>query len=530
MISKMDEDQESRTMNWREILDIVVRRRWWLAAPLLTLGLIGSIVAREWPEVYRSEALILVEQQKVPEQFVTPNVIANMQDRLQSMTQEILSRTRLISLINQFGLYRRERSHLTMDEVVDKMRENIHVELVQNPEDKGDLTAFHLSFSTQNPRVAQQVANELTSAFIEENLEDRAQQSINTTSFLESQLDEAGKNLADQEKQMSEYKSRFLGQLPEQEQSNLQILGSLEAQLEGANNELERAEQEKTYLESLRAGYKAAPQSTVVSPTTAPSGHYANPEEALRDLRAQLTDLQAKYKPAYPDIIKLKDQIAMWEIRSRNAKTAESPEHATHGAVAASLTPTMIDIDSRLKGVTAEVTNRRKDVAQIQGLLRSYQGRLNMTPVREQQLAEVTRNYENSRALYQSLLQKKEESELATNLEKRQEGERFRLIDPPTLPQKPVEPNRLEIVLAGWLSGLCLAVGLAATREFTDDTLRTEMDLSRSTPLPVLVRLPVILSPLEEKRKLRGRFLELAGASLLFALSVGAGIYTCLVI
>jgi uncharacterized protein involved in exopolysaccharide biosynthesis len=216
----------------------------------------------------------------------------------------------------------------------------------------------------------------------------------------------------------------------------------------------------------------------------------------------------------------------MWEARKRSLAAEKPAAAASHEAD----NPGLVDIESRLKAVTAEEQARRKDVDRIQKMLQGYEGRLNMTPVREQQLAEVTRNYDNAKALYQSLLQKMQNSELATNLEKRQEGQRFRLIDAPTLPQKPIEPDRLQIVLAGWLSGLCLAVGLTITREFVDETVRSEEDLKQCTSLPVLVRVPILRSPVDERRYRRNQALELAGAMLLLVLSVGTGVYTYLVI
>src|SRR5437879_10634747 len=191
--------------------------------PFFLLGLSSFAVALSWPPRYRSEALILFEQQKVPTQYVTPNIFEDLNDRVQSMTQQILSRTRLQHLIEQFHLYPREQARLTTDEVTDKMRRDILIEPVKPPTGRESLNAFHIYYSSGNPLVAQQVNNELTSLFIEANLEERAQQSVSTTKFLVNQLEQARKDLAEQEERLRVYKTSYLGELRKQEQTNLKI-------------------------------------------------------------------------------------------------------------------------------------------------------------------------------------------------------------------------------------------------------------------------------------------------------------------
>ena len=525
----MEDTFESNQASWRDHWAIVVRQRRWLMGPLFLFGLLAFAGAHIWPERYRSEALILVEQQKVPEHYVTPNVATDLQDRLQSMTQQILSRTRLQRLIEQFNLYPRQRARLTTDAVIDKMREDIRIELVQAPRRQGELTAFRIYYSAPNPRVAQQITNELTSLFIEENLQARSQQSASTTSFLENQLEQARKDLAEQEQRLREYKLRYLGELPEQQQSNLQILSSLEAQLHAGAAALDRAEQQKIYLESLRAEYQAMQKSLGVRESSGRVAPSAIAEAALRDLRKQLTDLEAKYTPRHPDVDGLKEQIAQWETLRKRLEDEQSPAQeggTTAGIVAPTGEPGLAEVASRLKAIKVESESYQREMKELRQRIGEARSHLNITPLREQQLAEVTRNYENSRQNYQSLLQKKLQSELATNLEKRQQGEQFRIIDPPSLPQKPSEPNRLQIILIGWLLGLLVGLGLVVLREVGDDTLRNEKDLRQFPQLHVLVRVPVLRSPREETREKWNRALEVVGVTLLTLLSVGIGVYT----
>src|SRR3989454_3710750 len=418
--------------------------------PFFLLGLSSFAVALLWPARYRSEALILVEQKKLPTQYVTPNVIEDLNDRVQSMTQQFLSRTRLQRLIEQFHLYPREQARLTTDEVIDKMRRDILIEPVKPPTGRESLNAFRIYYSSGNPRMAQQVNNELTSLFIEANLEERAQQSVSTTKFLVNQLEQARKDLAEQEERLRVYKTSYLGELPQQEQTNLQIVRGLEAQLYAVSDALGRAEQQKIYLESLRAEYLAMQQSLGAADARSQTPSSTVAAMVLRDLRKQVAEMGAKYTPRHPGVLKLQQEIAQWETLKQDVEA--SPAGSQKGQAGTDIAervgqPALIDVDSRLKAVTAEIENDKREVDKLRKRIEVIHAHLSLTPMREQQLAEVTRNYENSRQYYQSLLQKKLESELATNLEKRQQGERFRVIDPASLPQKPHEHNRALIIL-----------------------------------------------------------------------------------
>jgi polysaccharide biosynthesis transport protein len=525
----IDDSSESMQFDWQVYWDVAVRRRWWALIPFFTVGIAAFGVALLWPAVYRSEALILVEQQKVPAKYVTPNVMSDLSSRLQSMTQQILSRTRLESLIKQFNLYSGQRAHSTMDTVVDRMRADIAIELAQTASGKEDQpTAFRIYYSAENPRIAQQVNSELTSLFIEKSLESRAQQSVSTTNFLQSQLEDARKDLAQQEEQLRQYKMRYLGELPQQEQSNLQILNSLQIQSQASTDALGRAEQQKIYLQSLRSEYQVVAQS--------PAGGIANPtitsstiaDATLRDLQKQLAELEAKYTPKHPDILRVKGQIAQWEAlkkRTEGSSTDTQDRHVDSQAVPVDQ-PGFVEVDSRLKAVEAEIANDKQQGEKTRKQIEEVRARLGITPVREQQLAEVTRNYENSREHYQSLLQKELESELATNLEKRQEGEQFRILDPPSLPDKPYKPNRPMIILGGWLVGICVGVGAVGLREFTDVTLRSEEELRKQVRVPILARIPVLYSKREKHVQRLRSIAEVASLAVLTLICVALAIYT----
>ncbi len=518
----MDGAHEHVSLAWHDYLAVALRRRWWLVGPFFVCGLLAFATAQVWPELYRSEALILVEQQKVPEQYVTPNVVTDPRDRLQSMTQQILSRTRLRRMIEQFGLYGRERARMAMDDIIDKMRDRIRIELVQAPGRRDELTAFRIYFSDEHPRVAQQITNEITSLFIEENLRARTQQSSGTTDFLENQLGQAKTELAEQEERQRQYKMKFLGQLPEQQQSNLQILSSLEAQLRSTTEALERAEQQRVYLESIQTEYKG--MRTTAAETRQVATGPTPLEMNISETRKELAESEARYTPQHPDVVRAKHQLtrleAQQKVETAAAANVQKPERPPD--------PAAIEAQSRLKALAHEIENHRKDAQELRDRIRNFQARLDLTPVREQQLAEVTRSYENSREYYQSLLKKKLQSELATNLEKRQQGEQFRVLDPATLPQKPIQPNRFAILMIGWAIGLGAGIMLTAALEVSDKSLRTEDEVMRVAEVPVLAHIPIILSQQAESRLRRRHLLEAGGVALGVTLSIVAGIHTYL--
>jgi polysaccharide chain length determinant protein (PEP-CTERM system associated) len=529
-MTTMEDAFEGNPIRWQDYWAIVRRRRWSLMGPLFLCGFLAFGVARFWPVLYRSEALILVEQQKVPELYVTPNVVTDLQDRLQSMTQQILSRTRLQKVIEQFNLYPNERQHTNSDEVVDRMRKGIHIELVQAPRRQDELTAFRISFSYNSAQVAQQITNELTSLFIDENLQARGQQSVSTTTFLENQLEQARQDLAQQEQRLREYKIRFIGELPEQKQGMLQLLGSLQAQLDANTAATERAEQQRIYLESMEGQYQATQGALGTSDGNADT--LAAVKASIRDLQKQLAELEAKYTSRHPDVDKLREEIAGWEESRKQLEQKADNRPSTEASVTETPSPgalALAEVQSRLKATKAEIDSYETEAKKLRARMDDLESRLNLTPLREQQLAEVTRNYDNSRQNYQSLLQKKLQSELATNLEKRQQGEQFRIIDPPNLPLKPSEPNRLAVITIGWIAGLFLGLGLMALLEMIDETIHNERSLLESVRAPVLVHVPVIRSRRERIRARLYQVCEATAAVFLLAASVGMGIYTYLV-
>jgi polysaccharide biosynthesis transport protein len=521
------EDQPKKTINWHYYTALVRRRSWYFLIPFF-LGWL-ALWSASWvlPAKYRSGTLILVEKPTVPQQFVMPNVASSIQDRLQSITQQILSRTRLLHILETEDLYSEYRSRRTPDELVDKMRTDIEVEVVR-AQNTDQLTSFNVYYSSKSPALAQRVTRELTDLFISENLEVRQEQSQNTTKFLENQLEQARITLSEQEEKVRQFKEAHLGELPGQTQSNLQILSGLQGQLQSAEDSLSRARQQDTYLQSLLSQYRTLQRSA-----SAGTNNSVRPpaiEQELDKLRSQLADLSSRYTDRHPDVRKLKEEIAKTE-RMKQQLTADlksvsqqsSTDNSTSTAVYSAVnTPTIMEVESQLKANQIEITSRQRAIDNIEKDIRDYQGRLNQTPVSEQEFTDITRGYEQSKANYDELLKKKNDSELATNLELRQQGEHFQILDPPSLPQKPYFPNRLKMCGIGLAIGMILGGAFAGGSEFLDDRLFNEEELKRLIPVDVIAEIPVI-STMEEDRNRRLQLGILWATTAVIGVSIAIG-------
>ena len=507
MVDDLDE-KSSQGFDLHHYLEMVRRRHLQFLIPLfvgwaLVWGASWVLAPR-----YQSTTLILVEQPTMPRDYVTPNVNDNLQERMQSITQQILSRTRLLHIIDQLDLYADARSQPSPDQKVDRMRKDIDIELVRD--NRNQITAFNVSYSSRDPRQAQHVTSELTNLFINENLEVRQQQSEDTTKFLESQLETARRSLSDQEDKIRQFKALHPGELPAQVGSNLQILAGLQSQLQMEQDALNAAKQQRVYLETLVNQYRSL-QGTSKTAGSSPEGLPAVNEQ-LEKLKAQLADLSSHYTDRHPDVRKLKQQIAETEsTRDRilaDLKAKESAPADPNAATANADVPEMRDpsspmmqLQGQLQSSRVEIANRERAVAELKAKVGDYQVRLNQEPMREQQLSDLTRGYEQSKANYDELLKKKNQSAMATSMELLQQGERFRIIDPPSLPVKPEFPNRMKFCGIGLGIGLALGALVVAAFEAMDDRVYDEKELQKLLPVAVISEIPAIWAASDEQRE-----------------------------
>jgi succinoglycan biosynthesis transport protein ExoP len=492
------EEQSGEQLDVRHYWEVVKRRHFHILIPLLVGWAVVWAASWVLPPRYRSGTLILVEQPTMPKDYVTPNINDDLQERMQSITQQILSRTNLLHIIDQFNLYSREHAELSPDDKVASMRKDIDIELVRDA--RSQITAFNVSYTSGDPRLAQRVTGELTNLFINQNLQVRQEQSENTTEFLESQLEAARKDLAAQEDRIRQFKAQHVGEMPGQLASNLQILQGLQGQLQNAEDSLNAARQQRVYLQSLADQYRTL-QGPVKSSDGTPVGLPAI-DQQLQKLRAQLTDLSSRYTDRHPDVRKLKEEIAKTEklrgqlLASLNSRPSNSATNAGDGSIGPATDTTqaamLAPVESQLRSNQLEITNREHSIAALKAKVEDYQARLNTEPIREQQLADLTRGYDQSKANYDDLLKKKNESAMATSMELLQQGERFRVVDPPSLPEKPDFPNRLKFCGIGLAAGLALGIFVAGVFEFFDDRLHSEKEIKKLIPVPVLCEIPVV--------------------------------------
>lgn len=508
-----------------KFIGIALRRRWWflIAASVVAIGAVA--VSFALPNRYKSEATILVQQQQVPERYVVPNSTTDLDQALEAMTQDVLSRTRLLQIISDFGLYPEQKQRLSAEQLVELMRTDIEIEPLEKQTDgtKGP-NAFKISYVGRTPDVAEQVTSRLTSLFINEDLKTQQQRDVNTTNFLQSQLTTAQADLAKKEQRLRDFKMANLGELPEQQQGNLQILEGLQTELQNTNAALARANEQHAYLESLLGQYRNLTVATGVSPSATSADPIETAQVQLTHLQSERTTLLGTYSPEYPDVKRIDSEIAKTEaLLARLQKSKAAAQSGDSSTSAASSTfgttdNTVAQLNSQLKQNQLEITNDTAQIRQLQEQVGEYQHRLNLTPVREQQLTDLLRDYDLAKKNYDDLYGKKAQSALATDLQIDQQGEQFRLIDPPNLPSKPFTPNRLKIALGGIAAGLAIGGGLAFLIEVKDASLHSEKDLRARFVLPIVMGVPLFISAREKRmRSIKAVMQWCAGTILVLA-------------
>jgi polysaccharide biosynthesis transport protein len=518
------------SQNLTKLGQVARRRRWWflVTASLISTGAV--MTALLLPNEYKSEATILVEKQQVPERYVIPNTTTDLDGALQAMTQDVLSRSQLLRIIDDFGLYPGKRGHLGQEQLVNLMRSDIAIESFEKDREKKGLYAFKISYTGATPESAQQVTSRLTSLFIDEDLKTQEQRDAGTTSFLESQLTDAQADLDKKEQILRTFKMQNLGELPEQQQGNLQILSGLQMQLQNTTAALGRANEQSVFLESLLTQYQNAPTAT------SHGGPITSPAEAaqvqLAQLESQRAALLASYSPQYPDVRKIDGEIARTKalLAHLTTKRPKDEAQAPNGSPAEDATfsatdGTIAQLESQLKENKLEITNDSAQQKQLQVAVGEYQRRLNLTPIREEQLTDLQRSYDLAKKTYDDLYTKRSESALATDLQRNQQGEQFRLIDPANLPAQPLSPNRPKIALFGLVGGIFAGVGVAFFIEMKDSSFHSEEDLRVQFILPLIMGLP--LSPSDKQKRthvLKARLEWLAGVALV-CLMIAAQVY-----
>ncbi len=474
----------------------ILKRRWWIVLlPLLILPIVSYCFSYTIPPEYLSQTLVLVEGQKVPEGYVKPVLSDDLDSQLASMKEQILSRSRLQPILDNYNLF--SNMHVDMDTRIDMMRKDIEIKPIHSEVGRG-LPGFFISFKASDPHVAQAVCSEITSMFTNENLKQRAQSAEGTTDFLRGQLENAKRNLDEQETKLAQFQQKNIGRLPSEENTNSNMLGTLSTQLESANQELSRKEQDRALLQSMLAQATNAPVSNGVTAPFLPQT--SNPaleaeQGELQVLQNQEADLLLHYTADYPEVISVRRKIA--DLRRKMTQQASAPSVSRIPGAPAVVreSPAVQQLRAQLRAADLGIEEKRREQGQIQSSMQGYQAKLEASPAVEQQYKQLTRDHETALAFYNDLLTKMNTATMSTDLEKRQEGEHFQVMDAANLPDAPFSPKRPVFALSGAGFGLALGLLVSGLLEYRDTTFRTERDVWAFTNLPTLGVIPISDTP-----------------------------------
>lgn len=511
-------NETQKPFNLQDYIEIALRRKWCIILPLVGSILLSFAVYKYLPKIYKASTLILVTPQRVPESYVRPTITASVTDRLNTISQEILSRTRLEKVIQEFNLYANLRSKLPMEEIVERMRKAIEVTVQSRPQSERAQNTFSIAFEGGEPRTVMMVTNKLASLFIEENLKVRELQAGGTSEFLSKELQGMEEQLKEKEQDIRNFKERNMGQLPQQLDANLRILERLQQQLQTTTENIKIAEDRSILVQNqIEQLKRTEPAISMEGRRDRVSGTEEIQDERIREdllitqwnnLKRDLSIAQSKYTENHPDVIDLKRKItnleptvtellrqqeAMREARLRELRARREggpgeiadlrvPDPATERLLA--------QYRDQYNDAQLEAKRLRGEIKNLKDQILLYQKRIEDTPKREQELTLLTRDYDLLKSNYQSLLDKKIQAQMAESLERKQQGEQFKVLDPARLPEKPIRPDRNKILMIGALIGLVSGLGLAWFRESLDQSFHSVDDLEATLKLPVLAEIP----------------------------------------
>lgn len=519
-----------------DLLQMLRRRGWLLVLPPLVTVFGALIYASRVPNMYQSDMLIAIDPQRVPEGFVQSTVTLRTDVRMESISVQVLSRTNLERMVLSLDLYPAERNILPMEDVVIRMRESIEVEMerARAPARATDVpNAFHVRFTYPDANVAAQVTQQLGSLFVEQNAKDRGALARATNHFLETQLAEARERLVVQERRLEAFRERFGNELPTQMQMNLQASMSTQLQIQALVESMARDRDRKMLLERLHREAVEAPivvsalslqpsASSGAPPPGTPGLSTAPAEQQLAVARAMLANLELRFRPDHPDIIRSKRTIADLEVKAK----AEAATLAANDPMAPEATPTneaeqqrrerLVAMRAEIESLDRQLSFKEKEERRLRDEITEYRRRIEAVPGVESEWVSLTRDYETQQSAYKDLLSKSGAAKVAVDLEQQQIGEHFRIVDPAGVPVHPLKSMRGRINTIGLGLGLAIALGITALLEFRDASFRSDADVLEVLSLPVLASVPRIETTDEARRRRRRYVLwSVAGASSL---------------
>ena len=495
-----DTQQQAAALKPDQILEIIIRRRWIVILPLcliLTLGFFYTLTSNQ---TYMASTTILIQPQKVPSDYVQSIVTTDIAQRINTISQQILSRTNLEMIIKEFGLFQDDASgNMFQEDKIRSMRERVVV--TQNSSRRQGTEAFSVSFTGSNPEMVMKIANKLATFFMDENLKARETQAIGTSEFLESELQKIKHKLEAREKELSIYRATYMGGLPDELETNLRTLDRLQLQHTDALNAIRDTQNAAALLKSQISRLKELEQTGTA--TLQPDGTVVGTlalsitEQQYEMGQRQLDELLLKYTNKHPEVIKLTKSVAKLKKKVEEEKQEKNSGTPDSGGtrVAAVNNNVLSQHEFNLRQLENETNNIKTSVVQIKKSMQVYQKRVEDTPKREQELQSIQRDYNNIRESYNSLLARRLEAELAVNMEKKQKGEQFRIIDYARLPQKPISPDVKKLFMFSIAIGLGIGGGIIFLLEFLNPVIRSENQIETQIGLPILASIPPLTKP-----------------------------------
>ena len=473
---------ESSGLDLSQVLLTLKKHRYATFLSWLLLSIAFVVVISVVPNVYKATTTILVDPQKIPERYVASTVTSDPNERLNTLTQQVLSASRLQEIIDKENLYPNLRAKKSREELLDYMRAKTTIELKVGS-DQG-LSSFSISYEDKDRSLVALIANQLASSFIDWNLKVRQQQALGTTQFLGTELEEAKKSLEQQEAQLQAFRMQHLGATPDQLTGNLQALSRLQSELQSNEDSISRLDQERILLTQVK------PAETRDSPVPTERGRLIQEKHRLED---ELANLKRQYTDTYPDVV-----IATAQLKNLDARLAAMPAPAAGSNES-------LDQSSqvRLGIITKELQRRQQQQADLRRQVNSYQGKVDSVPVLETQLAELTRNYETSKQNYQSLLDKRFSAGMSEDLERQQQAERFQVLDPARTPEKPIKPKRLPLFGGAIVVAALLSCGTIILLDMLKGAVKSEAELRSLIPAKVAVigTIPPIVNAVDQRRE-----------------------------
>jgi len=518
---------EQPQLNIQQYIQLVIRRKWLIIFTAIPVLILGALYCLFTPEIFKATALIVAVPQKVPEAYIRSTVTDQGDERIRGILREITSRTALEKLIKQFDLYPEMRKKYPLETVVQKMKKEIKIENTERGRRTG-IISFNLSYEGKDPELIAKVTNALANMFIEQNLQLRQTQAENTAKFLSSELEKIYVKLKKTEEALKEYKLAHMGELPEQRQSNIATLTALQQQMQNLQENIRRVEDRRMLLSQQLSDERIARQNLAAATTTNSQTTSSRPpgtQLTLPEMQERLRTLESRYTEEHPDVIALKKAIEARKQRLKQGK--DNGQHKSSAISATPLTgnPAVDALKLQLRSAELEVRQLKEEAEMLRKKIELYQQRIENTPKREQELIDLTRDYENLKQTYDSLLQRKLEAEQAAALERRQQGEQFRIVDQANPPEMPIKPNLTKILPIIFVLAFGGGFGLAFALDFISTKFYDPDDVVKAFHLPVLACIPLLLTDEEIKRRKSKeiRYIALAGmgyavAGLLFAI------------